>query len=40
MSDDEGSDGDNKKKVEPLPPHKIRMTDMKDHLVEKIIRCK
>jgi hypothetical protein len=40
MSDEEGSDDGRKKQVEPLPPHKIRMTDMKDNLVEKVIRCK
>jgi len=42
MSDDEDSDGGNVggKRIEPMPKHKIRMTDMPDNLVEKAIRCK
>ena len=40
MSDDEDSEGGGRNKVEPMPEHKIRMTDMADNLVEKAIRCK
>ena len=39
MSDEE-DDNEGGKKVEALPPHKIRMTDMQDAMCEKIIRCK
>lgn len=41
MSDEDESDGGNQKgRIEPMPKHKIRMTDMPDNLVEKAIRCK
>jgi hypothetical protein len=42
MSDEEDSEGGGygKTKIEPMPAHKIRMTDMPDNLVEKAIRCK
>ena len=42
MSEEEDSDGGGQRntKKEPLPPHKIRMTDMQDNMVEKVIRCK
>jgi hypothetical protein len=42
MSDEDDSDGGGgrQKAKEPMPPHKIRMTDMQDVLVEKVIRCK
>ena len=34
MSDEE----EEETQIEPMPPHKIRMTDLPDHLVEKAIR--
>ena len=40
MDSDEGSDVEKKVKVDPMPEHKIRFTDMADNLVEKAIRCK
>ena len=41
MSDDEDSDGgQGRNRIEAMPEHKIRMTDMADNLVEKAIRCK
>ena len=40
MSDEDDSEGDRRNKVEPMPEHKMRMTDLPDNLVEKAIRCK
>jgi hypothetical protein len=37
---DEDSDHDKRKVEDPMPPHKIRFTDLDGPLVEKAIRCK
>ena len=39
MSDEEDSDNP-RQRIEPMPAHKMRMTDLPDNLVEKAIRCK
>ena len=39
-SDEDGSGAEKKVKVDPMPEHKVRFTDMPDDLVEKAIRSK
>ena len=37
---DEDSDAPKKPKIDPMPEHKVRFTDMPDNLAEKAIRSK